>query len=64
MEVFKDHQGHPALDGAGAVKKEKKVDGTIHRAQRFISNLLPAKMFQERNEGDDKMLPYHGPVDP
>lgn len=26
-DVFKDQKGRPVLNGAGAVKKEKKVDG-------------------------------------
>ena len=59
-EVFKDKDGHPVLNGAGAVKKEKKVDGVVHRVQRFISNLIPANFYQERIDGDDKLLPYLG----
>ena len=59
-EVFKDHKGRPVLNGAGAVKKEKKVDGRVISTQRFISNLIPVNMFQDRLEGDDKLLPYLG----
>ena len=59
-DVFKDHQGRPVLNGAGAVKKEKKVDGQVVRLQRFISNLIPTNMFQDRIDGDDKLLPYLG----
>ena len=59
-EGFKDQKGRPVLNGAGAVKKEKKVDGKVVSAQRFISNLIPSNMFQDRLEGDDKLLPYLG----
>ena len=59
-DVFKDHAGRPVLNGAGAVKKEKKKDGKVLRLQRFISNLIPTNMFQDRIEGDDKLLPYLG----
>ena len=59
-EVFKDQKGRPVLNGAGAAKKEKKVDGQVISAQRFISNLIPSNMFQDRLEGDDKLLPYLG----
>lgn len=59
-DAFKDHRGRPVLNGAGAVKKEKKVDGQVVRMQRFISNLIPSNMFQDRGDGDDKLLPYLG----
>ena len=59
-DVFKDQKGRPVLNGAGAVKKEKKVDGKMISTQRFISNLIPSNMFQDRLEGDDKLLPYLG----
>ena len=59
-EGFKDQKGRPVLNGAGAVKKEKKVDGKVVSAQRFISNLIPSNMFQDRLEGDGKLLPYLG----
>ena len=59
-EVFKDHRGNPVLNGAGAVKKEKKVGDQVVQLQRFISNLIPSNMFQDRIDGDDKMLPYLG----
>ena len=59
-EVFKDQKGRPVLNGAGAVKKEKKIGGKVVQTQRFISNLIPSNMFQDRLEGDDKLLPYLG----
>ena len=59
-DVFKDHRGRPLLNGAGAVKKEKKVHGQVVRMQRFVSNLIPANLLQERIDGDDKLLPYLG----
>ena len=59
-EVFKDQKGRPVLNGAGAAKEEKKVDGQVVSTQRFISNLIPSNMFQDRLEGDDKLLPYLG----
>ena len=59
-EVFKDSSGHPVLNGAGGVRKLKKVGGEAKVLQRFISNLIPSNMFQERIDGDDKLLPYLG----
>ena len=59
-EVFKDHEGRPVLNGAGAVRKVKVVDGQQVEMQRFISNLIPANMYQNRIEGDDRLLPYLG----
>ena len=59
-EGFKDQKGRPVLNGAGAVKKEKKVDGKVVGTQRFISNLILSNMFQDRLEGDGKLLPYLG----
>ena len=59
-EVFRDHEGRPVLNGAGAVRKVKVVDGQQVEMQRFISNLIPSNMYQNRLEGDDRLLPYLG----
>ena len=57
-DVFKDSSGNPVLNGAGGVRKLKKVGGETKELQRFISNLT--NMFQERIDGDDRLLPYLG----
>lgn len=59
-EVFRDASGRPVLNGAGGVRKLKSAGGETHVLQRFISNLIPANMYQERLDGDDKLLPYLG----
>ena len=59
-DVFKDSSGHPVLNGAGGVRKLKKVGGETKELQRFISNLIRSNMYQERIDGDDKLLPYLG----
>ena len=59
-QVFCDTNGNPVLNGAGAVKKIKIKDGKPLELQRFISNLIPSNMYQERLEGDDHLLPYLG----
>ena len=59
-EVFKNSEGVPILNGAGGVKKLKAVGGEVRELQRFISNLIPSNAFQNRLEGDDKLLPYLG----
>eukprot|EP00435_Cladocopium_sp_Y103_P072729 s88_g41.t1 len=59
-DVFKDASGVPVLNGAGAVPKLKTVGGETKRYQRFISNLIPSNFYQDRIEGDDKLLPYLG----
>ena len=48
------------MSGAGAVPKTKSVGGEVKHLQRFISNLIPANAYQERLDGDDKLLPYLG----
>ena len=59
-EVFRTTDGHPVLNGAGAVKKLKSVGGETKELQRFISNLIPSNLFQNRLDGDDRLLPYLG----
>ena len=59
-EVFKTAEGHPVLNGAGGVRKLKSVGGEVKELQRFISNLIPSNLFQNRLDGDDKLLPYLG----
>eukprot|EP00435_Cladocopium_sp_Y103_P025243 s2315_g6.t1 len=59
-EVFKDLAGNPVVSGAGAVPKLKSVGGETRHLQRFISNLIPANAYQERLDGDDRLLPYLG----
>ena len=59
-DVFRDLGGRPVASGAGAVPKLKKVGGEVRHLQRFISNLIPANAYQDRIEGDDRLLPYLG----
>eukprot|EP00438_Fugacium_kawagutii_P025118 Skav230791 [mRNA] locus=scaffold312:65520:71347:+ [translate_table: standard] len=58
--VFRDVKGNLVLNGAGAVKKVKEKDGVTVTLQRFISNFIPSNMYQERLDGDDRLLPYLG----
>eukprot|EP00435_Cladocopium_sp_Y103_P069634 s456_g33.t1 len=59
-EVFRDLAGNPVVSGAGAVPKMKSVGGETKHLQRFISNLIPANAYQDRLDGDDRLLPYLG----
>ena len=59
-QVFKDQQGRMVLNGAGAVKKLKRVGGEEQTLQRFISNLIPSNEFQAHLSGGDRYLPYLG----
>ena len=57
--MFKDSSGNPVLNGTGGVRKLKKVGGETKELQRFISNLILTNMFQERIDGDDRLLPSY-----
>eukprot|EP00438_Fugacium_kawagutii_P031800 Skav221085 [mRNA] locus=scaffold6458:44336:48337:- [translate_table: standard] len=59
-QVFRDVKGNPVVNGAGGVRKIKTVNGQQVHLQRFISNLIPSNMYQERLDGDDRLLPYLG----
>lgn len=49
--VPRDRSGHLITNGAGAVKKEKIIDGKIHHCQRFISILVPTNATTTPIEG-------------
>ena len=59
-EVFRDARGLPVVNGAGAVKKIKKIGGEERELQRFISILVPSNSYQRNMPGDDDHLPYLG----
>ena len=59
-KVFRDHNGYMVLNGAGAVRKTKVIDGQEVVLQRFISNLIPSNQYQKHILGGDKYLPYLG----
>ena len=59
-EVFRDARGLPVVNGAGAVKKVKKIGGEERELQRFISILVPSNSYQRNMPGDDDHLPYLG----
>ena len=59
-KVFRDHNGYMVLNGAGAVRKTKVIDGQEVVLQRFISNLIPSNQYQKHILGGDKHLPYLG----
>ena len=59
-DVFRDGGGRMVLNGAGAVKKEKVVNGVKQTLQRFISNFIPTNSYQRKLEGGDDLLPYLG----
>ena len=59
-EVFRDARGLPVVNGAGAVKKIKKIGGEERELQRFISILVPSNSYQRNMPGDDDYLPYLG----
>ena len=59
-DLLRDQHGHPVLNGAGAVRKVKRIGGEDVNLQRFISNLVPSNSYQEHQEGDDPHLPYLG----
>ena len=59
-EVFRDARGLPVVNGAGAVRKVKKIGGEERELQRFISILVPSNSYQRNMPGDDDHLPYLG----
>ena len=61
-EVFRDHKGNMVLNGAGGVRKVKKIGGEERVMQRFISNLIPSNEYQAHLSGGDKFLPYLGQI--
>ena len=58
--VPRDRSGHLITNGAGAVKKEKIIDGKVHDCQRFISILVPTNAATTPIEGAQDTLPYIG----
>lgn len=58
--LFRDHNGVPILNGAGAVKKVKVIGGESKSLQRFISVLVPSNTYQVHMPGHDEHLPYLG----
>eukprot|EP00435_Cladocopium_sp_Y103_P044009 s914_g12.t1 len=58
--VPRDRSGHLITNGAGAVFKEKVIDGRIVPAQRFISILCPINSVTMPIIGDQETLPYIG----
>eukprot|EP00435_Cladocopium_sp_Y103_P007817 s1173_g2.t1 len=59
-ELFRDQNGVPILNGAGAVKKIKVIGGEEKSLQRFISILVPSNTYQAHMVADDAHLPYLG----
>lgn len=59
-ELLRDHNGVPVLNGAGGVKKLKKIGGEEKALQRFKSILVPSNSYQRHVPGDDVHLPYLG----
>ena len=59
-DVFRDLEGRPIVNGAGGVKKVKKIGGEEKELQRFISILVPSNTYQKNMPGDDDHLPYLG----
>ena len=58
--VPRDRQGHLITNGAGAVFKEKLVDGKTIPAQRFMSILCPINAVTTPLKGSQDTLPYIG----
>eukprot|EP00435_Cladocopium_sp_Y103_P071488 s240_g37.t1 len=58
--VPKDRQGHFITSGAGAVYKEKVIDGKTVAAQRFISIMVPINSVTVPLTGSQDTLPYSG----
>eukprot|EP00435_Cladocopium_sp_Y103_P026303 s2664_g6.t1 len=59
-QLFRDQNGVPILNGAGAVKKVKTIGGEEKTLQRFISILVPSNTYQVHMVADDAHLPYLG----
>ena len=58
--VPRDRSGHLITNGAGAVKKEKTINGEIVACQRFISILVPTNSVTSPILGAQDTLPYIG----
>ena len=58
--VPRDRSGHLITNGAGAVKKEKMINGEIVACQRFISILVPTNSVTSPILGAQDTLPYIG----
>lgn len=58
--VPRDRSGHLITNGAGAVKKEKVIDGKVCECQRFISILVPTNAATTPIKGAQDTLPYIG----
>ena len=61
-DVPRDRSGHLITNGAGAVFKEKIVDGQPTAAQRFISILCPINAVTVPLTGAQDTLPYIGQI--
>ena len=59
-QVFRDSRGEMVLNGAGGVRKMKKIGGEEVAMQRFISNLIPSNDYQLHINDGDRFLPYLG----
>eukprot|EP00438_Fugacium_kawagutii_P020465 Skav206770 [mRNA] locus=scaffold167:518352:522925:+ [translate_table: standard] len=55
-----DRSGHLITNGAGAVSKEKVIDGKVVQCQRFISIMCPVNAVTEPIAGSQDTLPYIG----
>ena len=58
--VPRDRSGHLITNGAGAVYKEKMIDGRMVACQRFISILCPINAVTMPIVGSQETLPYIG----
>jgi hypothetical protein len=58
--IPRDRMGHLITNGAGAVLKEKQVDGRLVKCQRFISILCPINAVTVPLEGEQSTLPFIG----
>ena len=58
--VPRDRSGHLITNGAGAVKKEKIINGKVCECQRFISILVPTNAATMPIKGAQDTLPYIG----
>lgn len=58
--VPRDRSGHLITNGAGAVKKEKMINGELVVCQRFISILVPTNSVTSPILGAQDTLPYIG----
>lgn len=59
-DVPRDKAGHLVVNGAGAVKKMKTIEGKLTELQRFISVLVPTNQILKALPGAQDSLPYIG----